>query len=164
MKDHSGVLNDLVAGTWIEPDTGQQYDIGIKDIVIRENLDGAEAELIAKQHQGQAITVISDPFTHDALGSRVFNALKADGQNVKEYVWQNPQCSEAGVEHIREATRHCDVRIAVGPHQYRSVDSNNRSVASEHRAFTLTCRCWLNAHPGLYQQRLLTLFAAPPLK
>ena len=114
MTDHTGILRDLVNGDWIEPGTGKQYDIGIKDIVIQENLDGAEAELVAKQHKGKSITVVSDPFTHDALGQRVYKALAADGQNVSEYVWQQPMCSEDGVKHIREATRNCDVRIAVG--------------------------------------------------
>lgn len=114
MSDHSGILSELVAGTWIEPGTGKQYDVGLKDIVIRDSLDGAEAELVAKQHHGKAITIVSDPFTHAALGERVYKSLKADGQNVKEYVWDKPQCSEAGVEHIRESTRNCEVRIAVG--------------------------------------------------
>ena len=109
MTDHTGILRDLVNGDWIEPGTGKQYDIGIKDIVIQENLDGAEAELVAKQHKGKSITVVSDPFTNDALGQRVYKALAADGQNVTEYVWQQPMCSEDGVKHIREATRNCDV-------------------------------------------------------
>jgi glycerol-1-phosphate dehydrogenase [NAD(P)+] len=114
MSDYSGVLSELVDGSWVEPGTGKQYDIGIKDIVIRDILDGAEAELIAKRHKGQAISIVSDPYTHSALGHRVFKALKADGQNVTEYVWENPQCSDKGVAHIRDATRNCDVRIAVG--------------------------------------------------
>ena len=114
MSDYSGILSELVDGSWVEPGTGKQYDIGIKDIVIRDSLDGAEAELIAKLHKGQAISIVSDPYTHDALGQRVYQALKADGQNVKEYIWENPQCSDKGVAHIREATRNCDVRIAVG--------------------------------------------------
>lgn len=114
MSDHSGILSELVAGTWVEPGTGQRYDVGIKDIVIRDSLDGAEAELVAKQHRGKAITVISDPYTHSALGERVYKALKADGQNVKEYVWEQPQCSDKGVAQIREATANCEVRIAVG--------------------------------------------------
>jgi len=114
MSDYSGILNELVDGSWVEPGTGKQYDIGIKDIVIRDTLDGAEAELIANLHKNQAITIVSDPYTHDALGHRVFKALEADGQNVKEYVWENPVCSDEGVAHIRDATRNCDVRIAVG--------------------------------------------------
>lgn len=114
MTDYSGVLKDLVDGTWREPGTGKQYDIGIKDIVIRDSLDGAEAELVAQQHKGQKITVISDPYTHAAVGERVFKALKADGFDVNEYVWDKPVCSDEGVEHIRQNTRQCDARIAVG--------------------------------------------------
>ena len=114
MADHTGILRDLVNGDWIEPATGKQYDIDIKDIVIRENLEGIEGELVSKQHKGQSITIISDPFTHDAMGARIYKALAAEGLNVKEYVWQQPMCSVEGVEHIREATRNCDARIAVG--------------------------------------------------
>ena len=114
MSDHSGILRDLVNGDWVEPKTGKQYDIGIKDIIIRESLDGLEAELIAKHHKGKKITIVSDPFTHDALGQRIYKALSADGQNVTEYVWETPVCSGEGVEQIRENTRNCDVRIAVG--------------------------------------------------
>jgi len=114
MADHTGILRDVVNGDWIEPGTGKQYDISIQDIVIQDSLDGMEAELIEKLHKGKSISVVSDPFTHDALGARVYKSLAAQGLNVQEYVWQEPMCSDKGVAHIREATRNCDVRIAVG--------------------------------------------------
>ncbi len=114
MSDHSGVLRELVSGDWIEPGTGRQYEIGVKDIVIKESLEGLEGELVAKHHNGKSIAVVSDPYTHSAMGQRIFNALAADGQNVTEYIWERPVCSDEGVKHIREATRNCDVRIAVG--------------------------------------------------
>ncbi|MFK7997787.1 MAG: iron-containing alcohol dehydrogenase [Granulosicoccus sp.] len=114
MSDHSGVLAELVAGTWREPDTGKHYDIGIQDIVIRDSLDGAEAELVSKLHAGKSISIISDQYTHGAIGERIFKALKSDGFKVDEYIWNKPVCSDEGVAHIREATRNCEVRIAVG--------------------------------------------------
>jgi len=114
MTDHRGVLAELVAGTWRAPSTGKQYDIGIKDIVLRESLDGLEAELMAKQHAGKHITVISDEFTHDAVGARIYKELAREGFKVDEYVWKKPVCSDEGVEHIRRTTRACEVRIAVG--------------------------------------------------
>ena len=114
MKDYSGVLTELAEGSWEEPGTGKRYDIGIKSMIIRDTLEGQEAELVAALHPGKSITVVSDPFTLDAMGHRVFKALKADGQNDSEYVWQTPQCSEIGAEQIRKATPDCDVRIAVG--------------------------------------------------
>jgi len=112
--NYNGVLDALVAGTWEEPDTGKRHSIPINDIVIQASLDGAEADLIAKQHPNQSLTVVSDPFTHAALGQRVYQSLKAGGLDVQEYVWDAPSCSEAGVEVIREATRHTDSLIAVG--------------------------------------------------
>jgi glycerol-1-phosphate dehydrogenase [NAD(P)+] len=114
MKDYSGVLSELVDGTWEEPGTGKRYDIGIRSMVIRDTLEGEEASLVAALHHGKKITVISDPFTHDAMGQRIFKALKADNQQVNEYVWKTPQCSDKGVEQIQNATPDCDVRIAVG--------------------------------------------------
>lgn len=114
MTDYSGVLKELVDGSWREPGTGIQYDIGIKDIVIRDSLDGMEAELVARQHKGESLIVICDEFTHAALGERVYNALKAEGFSVDKYVWQSPSCSDEGVAHIRKATSHCSASIAVG--------------------------------------------------
>lgn len=114
MTDYAGVLTDLVDGSWVEPDTGKQYTIGLKDVVIKSSLDGAEAELVAKQHQGQSLIVVSDPMTHDALGQRVFLALKSAGMDVREHVWQKPQCSEVGVSEIQEATHGAQALIAVG--------------------------------------------------
>ena len=114
MSDYSGVLAELVAGTWREPDTGKQYDIGIRDIVIRDSLDGAEAELVGNLHAGKSITIVSDENTHAVMGERIYKALRAGGFNVDEYVWKDPSCSDEGVAHIRDVTSGCDVRIAVG--------------------------------------------------
>ncbi|MFK7853843.1 MAG: iron-containing alcohol dehydrogenase, partial [Granulosicoccus sp.] len=114
MTDYNGVIKELVEGSWVEPETGKQFEMGINDIVISDSLDGGEAELVAKQHTGQTLTVVSDPNTHAALGERVFKALKAGGFDVREYIWQDPKCTDKGVEHIRQATRHTDALIAVG--------------------------------------------------
>lgn len=114
MADYNGVLSDLLKGTWLNPDTGKPVTIDINDIVIDANLDGREAELVSRQHAGQKLSIVSDPNTHAALGSRVFKALQANGFDVSEYVWETPKCSDEGVEHIRHVTRNCEARIAVG--------------------------------------------------
>jgi len=114
MSDHSGVLAELVSGNWREPQTGKLYDIGIQDIVIRDSLDGAEAELVGKQHAGKSITIISDEYTHSAIGERIYKALTSSGFCVDEYVWAQPVCSNEGVAHIRDVTSRCEVRLAVG--------------------------------------------------
>ena len=68
MTDYTGVLSELVNGSWREPGSGKQYNIGIKNIVIRDSLDGMEAQLVAELYQNKRITLVSDPFTHAALG------------------------------------------------------------------------------------------------
>ncbi len=115
MTDHTGVLQELVDGTWREPGTGTQYDIGIKNIVIRESLEGDEAELIAKLYQNKRITIVSDPFTHEAFGQRIFKALSKDNSNtVSEFIWKTAQCSDKGVAEVQAATADAEVLIAVG--------------------------------------------------
>ncbi len=115
MTDHTGVLQELVDGTWREPGSGTQYDIGIKNIVIKESLDGEEAELIAKLYQNKRITIVSDPFTHEAFGQRIFNALSKDNSNqISEFIWKTAQCSDIGVAEVRAATADAQVLIAVG--------------------------------------------------
>ncbi|MBX2826463.1 MAG: iron-containing alcohol dehydrogenase [Gammaproteobacteria bacterium] len=111
---YGGVIDELVAGTWVEPDTGKRYSIPPDAIVIEKSLDGAEAELVRQQHDNQSLMVVCDAFTHDALGARVFTALQKGGLKVEKFVWQQPSCSEAGVEELRLATRGADALIAIG--------------------------------------------------
>ena len=112
--DHGGVLNALVRGDWVEPGTGERRTIPIDDIVIRDSLEGLEADLVMARHPGQSLIVVSDPHTHTALGERVHRALARAGADVREYVWEHPMCSSRGVETIREATAGRDALIAVG--------------------------------------------------
>jgi len=115
MTDHSGVLKDLVNGSWREPGSGTQYDVGIKNLVIRESLDGIESELINSLYNNKRITIVSDPYTHAAYGGRIFNALKKNtNSTVSEFVWQTAQCSDQGVAEVQAATREAEVLIAVG--------------------------------------------------
>ena len=108
-----GVIDQLVAGEWQVPATGERASIPIKSIVIAESLDGAEADLIAPLHGGKSTLVVSDRHTREALGERVFRALAPRG-NVGEFVWQNPRCTDEGVAELNELTRHAEALIAVG--------------------------------------------------
>ena len=115
MTDYTGVLSELVNGSWREPGSGKQYNIGIKNIVIRDSLDGMEAQLVAELYQNKRIALVSDPFTHAALGQRLFIALSQDNTNqITEFVWRNAQCSDKGVAEVQAATTNADVLIAIG--------------------------------------------------
>jgi len=115
MIDYTGVLRELVEGSWREPQTNKQYDIGIKNIVISESLDGRETELINELYKDKRITIVSDPFTHAALGQRLFKSLDENKTNsVSEFVWETAQCSDKGVAEIQSVTADAEVLIAVG--------------------------------------------------
>ncbi|WP_282610013.1 iron-containing alcohol dehydrogenase [Pelagibius sp. Alg239-R121] len=113
IDSYGGVLDELVAGNWVNPKTGEQHSIPPEAMVIAASLDGAEADLISARHHGKSMVVVCDAFTREALGKRVYEALKPLG-GVTEYVWQKPSCSEEGVKALQEATRGTEVLIAVG--------------------------------------------------
>jgi len=112
--NYGGVIDALVSGEWEEPGTGRRYEIPPEDIVIAASLEGREAELVRRRHPGRSLIIVSDPCTYEALGARVFQALKADGADVTEHVWEQPVCSDRGVEALRAATRGREALVAVG--------------------------------------------------
>jgi len=111
--EFGGVIDELVAGKWRDPASGEAVSIPIRDIVIARSLEGAEADLVHPLHKGKRTVVVSDEQTRAAMGRRVFRALKALG-GVEEYVWANPRSSHEGVEELRHATRHAEALVAVG--------------------------------------------------
>ena len=62
------LIQDLVAGRWRDPTTGQPVRLATRTIAIERSLDGAEADLIAPLALGRRLAVVSDPNTYDALG------------------------------------------------------------------------------------------------
>ena len=91
----------------------KKYGIPIKKIEIRKTLDGLEKDLIKSLHSDQRLLIVSDPFTHNAMGSRIFKNIKGK-VNVDEYIWENPSSSIEGVEHLREKIKDYHGMIAVG--------------------------------------------------
>ncbi len=113
-KDYGGIINELVAGEWKHPHTGQEVTINIRSIVIKETIDGMEGQLIYPLHKNEKLGVVSDTFTHEALGRRVAAAARSEGFAIEEIIWENPASTEEGVAELRHLSRHCDGLIAVG--------------------------------------------------
>lgn len=115
MSPHfGGVIDELLAGTWIDPKTGEKHGIPIRSIAIEPSLAGEEAKLVRDLFPDDRITVVHDAFTREALGERVFEALKAAGGEVDEFVWDKPRCTTEGVTELTEATRGAGALVAVG--------------------------------------------------
>ena len=50
MSDYNGVIKDLIAGKWVNPEDKKKYGIPIKKIEIDKSLDGKESLLISQLH------------------------------------------------------------------------------------------------------------------
>ncbi len=109
----SGVIGELVAGRWHDPNTGEKRTVPIENIVIDGSLEGAEAELIKGVHPGKSLAVVCDERTRAVLGERIFRALQPLGR-VSEFVWKNPRITAQGIEELAEGTRGAEALIAVG--------------------------------------------------
>jgi glycerol-1-phosphate dehydrogenase [NAD(P)+] len=68
-------LVELLAGTYVDPQTGERLAAAARSVVIADSLDGAEAELVAAQGVGRRLALVGDVDTFAALGDRVARAL-----------------------------------------------------------------------------------------
>ncbi|MAU95403.1 MAG: 3-dehydroquinate synthase [Fulvimarina sp.] len=110
-----GIIEDLVAGRWLDPNDGVKKGIEIDVIEIADSLEGREAELVRACHGGnKRICVVHDSFTREALGGRVVDALRRDGMAVSEYLWEKPKVELAAIRALSEATADAEVLVAIG--------------------------------------------------
>lgn len=108
-----GLIDDLLAGRWRDPDTGEKPRFPIAAIAIEPSLDGREAELIAPLRLGTRLAVVGDPRTWEALGRRVQRALKKIAR-VDGVVLGDPHADLATAADLIERSRAADALIAVG--------------------------------------------------
>jgi glycerol-1-phosphate dehydrogenase [NAD(P)+] len=113
MHDFSGIIGELVAGRWQDPNSGQRRTVPVESIVIADSLEGSEAELVARAHPGRSITIVSDERTREVLGKRILQALQPLG-SVQEFIWERPRITPDGIEELAEGTRGAEALIAVG--------------------------------------------------
>ena len=113
MSNYNGVIDDLTKGIWVSPIDQKKYSIPIKKIEISKQLDGQEADLIKDLHPNQKLLIVSDPFTHKAMGERVFKNIHGK-INADEYIWEKPSSSIQGVQHLQQKLKDYDGMIAIG--------------------------------------------------
>jgi glycerol-1-phosphate dehydrogenase [NAD(P)+] len=111
--DRLGIIRELLTGSWRDPATGRTHGIPIESIAIGETLEGQEVELVEAVHHGKRLVVVSDTFTREALGARIFRALQSRG-NVREHVWDRPRSTPEGIDELMAETRDAEAFIAVG--------------------------------------------------
>ena len=104
----------LLAGTYVDGQTGRPVGVATKSLVIEPSLAGNEAELVARLGLGHRIAVLSDPNTHAILGQRIERALAGRFSVESLVLAADPQPDAATVERVRRASSSADALIAVG--------------------------------------------------
>jgi glycerol-1-phosphate dehydrogenase [NAD(P)+] len=107
-------IDQLLAGTYRDPDSGQPVGVTTKSLLIAASLDGMEADLVDALGFGKTLAVVGDETTRSILGERVERAL-AGGYKVLSIVLPNGVHPDgATVEAVRAATVSADALIAIG--------------------------------------------------
>jgi glycerol-1-phosphate dehydrogenase [NAD(P)+] len=109
----TGFIDEIVAGGWIDPETGKNERVPYATIVIEESLAGREAELVAPLGLGRRLGIVSDGTTHAVLGARIEAALGGIA-SCESIVLDHPHADSHHVELLRERTAHLDGIVAVG--------------------------------------------------
>ncbi|MDQ6435339.1 iron-containing alcohol dehydrogenase [Mesorhizobium sp. LHD-90] len=112
--DGAKKIERLLAGTYVDRDTGKAIGVATKSLVIKPSLAGMEGDLVAALGFGKKVAVVSDRTTHAVLGKRVEQAL--DGRHaVQSIVFPEPPYpDDASAEKIRRETAGADAIVAVG--------------------------------------------------
>ncbi len=110
----TALIDDVLAGRWTSPTTGRTAPPApYERIVIAEDLDGAEADLVAALKLGASFAVVADADTWDAMGSRVAKALERLGP-VRPIVLDHPHADMAAAAALGERLRGAEGVVAVG--------------------------------------------------
>lgn len=108
------VIDQLVAGTYPDPDGGPPLRVETRAVSIARSLSGTEADLVRPLDLGRRLAVVSDPTTHAVLGARVERALQDLGQVASIVLPDHPHADDKTVAQVRSATASADALVAVG--------------------------------------------------
>jgi glycerol-1-phosphate dehydrogenase [NAD(P)+] len=112
-KGWTALIDDIVAGRWIDPETGRPAAVPYDSIVFRENLDGAEADLVRALNLGSSFCVVADRDTYDALGARIAGRLRALGP-VETVILDHPHADVKTASELAPRLARAEAVVAVG--------------------------------------------------
>lgn len=108
------MIQDLLAGNFPDPDTGEKIGVKTRSLVIERTLAGHEGDLVGALSMGRRIAVVSDSNTHPVLGKRVEDGLAGKHQVQSIVLPGHPHPDDTTVEELRKQTVSADAVIAVG--------------------------------------------------
>lgn len=107
-------IERLLNGAYPDPDGGPPLRVPTKSVVIAQTLEGSEAALVRALDFGRHLAVVSDRTTHEILGARVEQALRARGEVESLVLADRPRADVANVEKLRQGSARADALVAVG--------------------------------------------------
>ncbi len=107
-------IEQLLAGRFIDPDTGQPVGVKTKSLVVDPTLAGSEGDLLSRLGLGKTLAVVSDASTYAALGQRVEKALSGRFSVLSIRLPGVPHPDDATTEALRAETKSADALVAVG--------------------------------------------------
>ncbi|ESZ68110.1 glycerol 1-phosphate dehydrogenase (L-arabinose utilization protein) protein [Mesorhizobium sp. L103C119B0] len=111
--DWSELIGEIVAGRWVNPETGLIKTVPYESVVIADSLEGREADLVRALKLGTSFKVVADAATYDAMGGRIAKALKALG-SVDTLILDNPHADIATATRLADDLRGVGAVVAVG--------------------------------------------------
>ena len=109
----NALIDEIVAGGWRDPRTGETRRVPYESVVLADSLAGRESELVGALGLGVTYAVVSDEATRAAMGERVAKALRALGP-VTEIVLDHPHADMGDVERLKDRLAGVDAVVAVG--------------------------------------------------
>lgn len=108
VRDSDDPLARMLAGRFVDPETGSLFACPVGRVVVAPSLDGREAELLAGL--GRRLAVVADENTWEALGRRVAAAVRPH----RQVVLPRPYPDAETVDELRQQTSGVDALVAVG--------------------------------------------------
>lgn len=108
------MLDQLIAGTFPNPDGPGTVGVTTRSLVIAPSLSGMELDLVKGLDFDSPIAVVSDKTTYEVLGARVVRSLLGTYRVIDVVLPAGPYPDDETVETVRKATAGAGAIIAVG--------------------------------------------------
>ena len=112
----NNILDQLIQGCWVNPDTDKTEHFPIEYVGIEPNLIEKSCTLLPSLELGKKLAIVCDLNTYDLLGKDIESELIAAGFEIQilKIDEHRPEANDLHVETIRNNTKTADALIAVG--------------------------------------------------
>ena len=113
MDNWTELIDDLVAGKWMNPETQELASVPFESIVIKESLEGQEVEHLSQIGMSKNLLLVCDETTYTVFGKRIENAFRASGE-MMVMILDHPHADMSFVEELRPKFSSFDGVVACG--------------------------------------------------